>query len=244
MPPPQLARDAPVVDVVHPVEIDLPVIFGRNRDLASFDRLTGALGKGSNLDEPLRRQSGLDHGAAAIALGEGKRVVLHPHQKSLFFEVVDDSLSSFPAIESGIYASVLVQAGALVEEINLRQLVAQSRLKIISVMGGRNLDRPGTELGLSQDIGDNRDLPIHQGQQHTPALEMAIALVLRVHGNCGIAQHGLRPGGRYRDRFLASHHRIADLIEFAGRLLVLDLKVRNSGFAARAPIDDVFAAVN
>ena len=52
--PPQLARDTPVIDVVHPVQINLPVILGDNRDLALLHRRDRMRGQGLDLHEPLR----------------------------------------------------------------------------------------------------------------------------------------------------------------------------------------------
>ena len=81
MAPPQLARDAPVVNVVHPVQINLLVILGDDRDLAAFDCLDRLLRQRLNFDKPLLRKPWLDHGPAALALAEGKRVVFLRHQK-------------------------------------------------------------------------------------------------------------------------------------------------------------------
>src|ERR1039458_7066725 len=49
MAPPQLARDAPVVNVAHPLEIRLGVILGNELDLAVFDRFDGATFKREQL---------------------------------------------------------------------------------------------------------------------------------------------------------------------------------------------------
>src|SRR5205807_3252954 len=75
MPPPQLARDAPVVNIVHPVQINLAVVVGDDGDLAALDRLDRLLRQRLDLDEPLLRKPRLDHGAAAVALAEGESVV-------------------------------------------------------------------------------------------------------------------------------------------------------------------------
>src|SRR5208337_1501473 len=83
MSPPQLARDAPVVDIVHPVQINLAVVVRDDGNLAALDSLLGAIGQRLDLDEPLLRQPRLDDGSTAVALADGERVVFLTDQKSL-----------------------------------------------------------------------------------------------------------------------------------------------------------------
>src|SRR5580658_9632257 len=81
MAPPELARDAPVVDVGYPLDVDLLVVLGREADGlvaggVGFDGGDGPLGHrcsaGVRLfvdgDEPLRGEARLDHGFAAVAV--------------------------------------------------------------------------------------------------------------------------------------------------------------------------------
>ena len=53
MPPPDLAGDAPVTDVLHPVEVGCLVAFGRELDGTGLDSLDGLDGEGLHADEPL-----------------------------------------------------------------------------------------------------------------------------------------------------------------------------------------------
>src|ERR1019366_4684664 len=67
MSPPQLPRDAPVVNVAHPLEVSLGVILRHELDVAVLHHRDGAVGQRLDLDEPLRRKPWLDDGLAAIA---------------------------------------------------------------------------------------------------------------------------------------------------------------------------------
>ena len=83
MAPPQLARDAPVVDVAHPLDVGLAVLLGREADVALVDRGDGLVGERLDLDEPLRRKPRLDTTRlAAVAVADGVRVVLHSDQQA------------------------------------------------------------------------------------------------------------------------------------------------------------------
>ena len=67
MSPPELARDAPVVDIDHPVEVNLLVIFRSDPYASVFDHADGRFSKRFHLHEPLRRKPGLDDRLAPLA---------------------------------------------------------------------------------------------------------------------------------------------------------------------------------
>ena len=88
--PPQLARDAPGADVLHPVEVDLRLALGVEADLAALDDLDRRLRELVHAHEPLQRDQRLD--ALARALGE-RHVVGHGSlcaQQAFGLERVDD----------------------------------------------------------------------------------------------------------------------------------------------------------
>ena len=89
MPPPQLARDAPILDVVHPLVISVNPIFGDEFHRAAVNRVFGflrqahafefavgltAIGRGAHGDKPLAGEHGLNHRACAVAFGRHQRV--------------------------------------------------------------------------------------------------------------------------------------------------------------------------
>ena len=76
MAPPELARDAPVADVLHPVEERLVPVVGDELDAAFVHRVHGFVGQRLGFHEPLRGDQRLHDGAAAIALADGQRVRL------------------------------------------------------------------------------------------------------------------------------------------------------------------------
>src|SRR5260370_33136951 len=74
--PPQLPRDAPVIDVAHPVEINLLVIRGREPDVIFLHNRDRALCQRLDLDEPLCREPCLNHSTATCTLSDRDRVIL------------------------------------------------------------------------------------------------------------------------------------------------------------------------
>src|SRR5689334_20425883 len=96
--PPQLPRDAPVVDVVHPIQINSAVIFRDNGDLARLDRRGSAVRHRPDLDEPLRGKPRLNDSAAAIALTECQRMIFFAYKKIPCRQIGQNSLASFVPI--------------------------------------------------------------------------------------------------------------------------------------------------
>src|SRR5690606_40010260 len=66
--PPQLARDAPRLDVAQPFEVDLLVGLRLENGRALLDRLQGRLGHDLGVDVPLVRHPRLDDHARAVAV--------------------------------------------------------------------------------------------------------------------------------------------------------------------------------
>ncbi len=246
MSPPQLARDAPVVNVAHPLEVGLGVILRHELDVAVLDHFDGAVGQRLNLHEPLRRKPRLDDGLAAIAFSQRDNVVLRADQKAASFKIFEHLLPRFEAVQSLVRTGVLVHLRDFVHHVNLRQVVAQAGLEIVGIVRRRDLHRAGAELGIGEDVvGDDRDLAIHQRQQDFLPVQMTVALVGGVHRHRGVAQHRLGTRGRNHDVLvLGADHRITDLVNLALRVLVHDFEVGDGGDASRTPVHDVLAAID
>ena len=153
MPPPQLARDAPVVNIAHPLEVRLGVLFRRKADKALLHRGNGLVGERLNPDKPLRRKQGLNHGLAAVAFADGVHVVAHPGQQLLRFQIGQNPLPRLVAIEAGIGAGGGIHVRRLVHDADRRQALALPQGKIVGVMRRRHLHRAGTELAAHPAIG-------------------------------------------------------------------------------------------
>ena len=127
--------------------------------------------------------------------------------------------------------------------------MAAADVEVVEGLRRRDLHRAGALLGVGVRIGDDGDRPADQRQPHALADEMRVALVLRMHGDAGIAEHRLRPR-RGDDDVLAGrlagpvHHRIAEVPEVALRLDLLHLDVGDGGEQLRVPVDQPLVAVD
>ena len=133
---------------------------------------------------------------------------------------------------------------ALVHHVDLRQIVAQTRLEVVRIVRRRHFHGACAELGIGKFVEDDWNLAIHQRQNDLPAVQMGVALVPGIHCDGSVAEHGLRAGGGNGDELLRAHHRVANLIELAGHILMLDLEVRDRRAAVGTPVHDVLAAID
>ena len=94
--PPQLPRDAPGPDVLHPVEIDLGPALGVEPDLTGLDDVDCGLRQLVHAHEPLQRDQRFD--ALARALTERHRVgvLLAALDQAELVELGDDRLLRLP----------------------------------------------------------------------------------------------------------------------------------------------------
>src|SRR5262249_8916138 len=124
MSPPELARDGPVVDVTHPVQINLAVIWRGEANVALLDDFDCTVCQGLDFDEPLHGEARLDDGSAAVTLADCKRVVFLAYQKSLLAQIFQNTLAGLFALQPRIRSRVCVHAGMLVHYLDLRQVVS------------------------------------------------------------------------------------------------------------------------
>src|SRR5918994_6828173 len=73
---------------------------------------------------------------------------------------------------------------------------------------------------------------------------MAVALVIRVNGDPGVAEHRFRTGGGDGDDLVAAIDRVGDGPEGARCIAMNDLEIGERSLAARAPGDEPLAAVD
>ena len=76
------------------------------------------------------------------------------------------------------------------------------------------------------------------------AVEMGVARILGVDGHRGVAQHGLGAGGGQLQHLAGLLHRVEQVPEMAGLLLILHLGVGNGGVAVGAPVHHAVAPVD
>ena len=104
--PPQLAADAPVAGVLHPVHIVLGEALGHELDVTLLHALDGRLCQRLHLDEPLLGHHRLDGGVAAVAGADLVLQRLDLLQEAAFLQVGKDGLAGLEGGHAGVLAAV------------------------------------------------------------------------------------------------------------------------------------------
>ena len=128
-------------------------------------------------------------------------------------------------------------------------MVALAEGEVVGVVGGRDLDGAGAEVAADPVVEDDGNLAADERQAELFAVEMEVALVFRMDGDGGVAEHGLGAGGSDGEKLagvfaVGVEDGVADLPEMALVLVVDDFEIADGGLAARAPVDDVSAAID
>ncbi len=240
--PPQLARDAPVVHVVDPVEVALGHLPRVDRHPAVAHRVAGGPGQRLDLDPPLERQPRLDGGPAARAVPDGVDVgALLGDDPALLAQRADDRRARLEAVQA-LERPVHGDDAALVHDRDRLKAVPLADREVVRVVGRGDLDRAGAELRVDVRVRDDRDGAVGERQLDPPADQVPVPLVVGVDGHRGVAEHRLGAGGRHDHGLVALA--VLQRDQLAVVVLVVHLDVGDGGQAARAPVDDPLGAVD
>ncbi len=124
-------------------------------------------------------------------------------------------------------------------------------LEIVEVVRRRDLHRATALLGIGIFVGDDRNFPPDQRQDHVLADQRLVALVVRMHRHRGVAEHGLRPRGgddneccRIFGVERLALDRIAQVPEVALGLDLHHFQIGNRGQQLGVPIDQPLVLVD
>jgi hypothetical protein len=243
--PPELARDAPVLDVHEPLVVDLGPLVGHETRVALRHRREARLGHAVHAHEPLVGEHRLDHGVGALRAGLHELVGLGAFHEPRGFKIGEDLLAGNEAVEPAIgRRRVLVHLRVEREDVHQRQAVPHAHLVVVEVVGRGDLDHAGAELAIDVCVGDDRDQAIGERQAHLPAHELRVALVLGMHRDGGVTEHRL--GARRGDNHMAAAilEGVLEVPEVAVLLARFDLEVRDRGLQHRIPVDEPLAAID
>ena len=242
--PPELTGDTPVLDILKPVKIGLTVVLRNELELAGLDGLDRRLRHLLHTYEPLRLDHWLDRGTTAVV---GTDIMLRRndlHQQTEIGQILYHGLSCLIAVHAIILRSRAVDGRIIVQDRDLRQIVTLADLEVVRVVCRCDLYSTGSEGHIGMLIPDDRDLTIRKRKLHHLADHVLIARILRIDGDGGITEQGLRTGGCDLDLTGTIRERIEDMPEVTLLLLVVYLCITEGSMAYRTPVDDSGALVD
>ena len=158
MTPPDLSADAPILDVLQPLHVNLlPMrrektdeMLAHHRERFLRFRIT---------QEPLLAQTRLDRNSGALAEADIVFVRLSFREQPPLSQQFGRLLARFETVESVEFRhGRAIDPAIRMEDIDHRQLVSLSDFKIHFVMGRRHLEHAGAELRIDRVVADNRKL--------------------------------------------------------------------------------------
>ena len=245
VPPPELAADAPITDVLQPVVIDFGEALRHNAGFSAADGFQRLVGQGLNFDEPLGGDHGFDNLAAALRAGHVERVRLLFDNQVLSAHIFPEFLAALETVHASILAAVLIDMGLFVENVDEFQPMCLTNGIIVGVVRRGDLDRTGTKLTIDIFIRDDRNAAADDGYDHVLAQILLVTLIFRMDGHSGITQNGLGAGGGYRDIFAGTvGEHVFEIIEETRFFGIFHFEIRNGGSQIGRPVDHARAAVN
>ena len=245
--PPQLAADAPILEVLHPGGVGLRPARGVEGDLAGVDGVKRRPLELVDGHKPLLGQPRLQRGVATVAVHDGVIEVLDVIEQVVLLKPLDDGLAALVTVHAGKLAVTLDDHRVLVEDVDLRQVVGLAHGVIVGVVGRRDLNEAGAKVGVDMPILKDGDLAVDDGELDGLAHKGGLLGVLRGDSDARVAEHGLGARGSDDDVVLAVDRLgqwVAQVPQVALLVLVLGLVVRDGGSAVGAPVDDALATID
>ena len=131
-----------------------------------------------------------------------------------------------------------------VEHVDKRQVVTPPHFEVVEVVRRRDLHRAGAFFRIGVVVADDRDAATDQRQDRCLPNQVLEPLIVGMHGDRDVAQHGLRPRRRHDDEFVAAFDRIFDVPEMSLGLDLLHFKIGDRGLELGVPIDQALVLVN
>ena len=179
-------------------------------------------------------------------MGNGVDVVLDMIEEALLLQIGEHALAGLEPVEAAIgFRRIFVDRRVGVENVDHVEVLPAADLEVVEVVGRRHLDRARALLRVGIVVGNDRQLAADQRQDRHLADQVLVALVVRVDGHAGVAQHGLR-AGRGDDNvapFFALD-RISQVPHVALGFDLLDFQVGDGGQEVRIPVDQTLVPVD
>jgi hypothetical protein len=171
---------------------------------------------------------------------------LRHHQPGVA-QVLQHRLACYVAVQAAVLLRrVVVQGGGDGQDRQRREAVALAYGKVVEIVSRRDLHAAGSEFGVHERIGDDRDLATGQRQHDLGAHQRPVARIVGMHRHGDVAQHrlGARGGHHHAGARGPVGGRVTDLPQAAVLFLVFDFQVRHRRLQLRIPIHQSLSAVD
>ena len=262
--PPELTRDAPVLNVLQPVLVSVLVFLGIELDVVVHDGRQGDVGKMLHRQEPLHGEARLDGGVGvALRVAHLVDVVLHFLHEASLLQVLGYLLAAVHAVHAYIEGRLLRDGTVGIEDVDGLQVVRLAQHVVVGVVCRRHLQTARTELYIYVTVFNDGNHAAHQRYDDLAALQPLVLRVLRIDAHSGITHDGLRARGGHNgvvallvlvdDVTVSSCYRVAtyravhivlQIVQVTLLFLVDNLLGREGGQGLRVPVHHAQSAVD
>ena len=225
MPPPQLATDAPILHVLHPVAVGVLELRRVETDLVVHHRIECRLSQTVHFQEPLHGELRLDGHIGALGEAHLVRVILCFFEQSGGIKVADDLLADGKAIHADIELARRSNGAIVVKDVDGGEVVFLAQHVVVYVVRGGDLEAACAELNVDIIVLDDGDLPPHERDNDAPSAEVLVLRVVRIDAHGRVAHNRFGSGGSHNGVSVFADDAIAQVVEFALLLLINHLLV-------------------
>ena len=93
-------------------------------------------------------------------------VFFHFFQQALGFQVLDDLVPAGETVQVPVVPGLLGHAALVVDDPDGGQIVPGADVEVVEIVGRGDLEGAGAELHFHIVVGDHRDFPAQDRQQH------------------------------------------------------------------------------
>ncbi len=250
VPPPQLARNTPILDIFQPLIVDMRPVLRHEPDLAACNHRQALFGQTFHRQIPLIGQHRFNDGMGTISTRNHQFMRTSFDQQPLCLKIGNYFLSGIETIQPlKLCWSIVIDPAIQCKNIERDQFVPQSDLIVVEIMCRGNFYATGTKSRINITICDDRDRAFGQRQTQMTSDQVTITLVFRMNRNRHIPQHGFRAGsGNDQSLMLTTSfllfERIKDMPE---RTLFFNrnhFQIRDCCLQYRIPVDQPLAAID
>jgi hypothetical protein len=243
--PPELAGDAPVLDVLEPLAVGGGPVLRHEAQFAGIHHAQSLFRQAFHAHEPLVGEHGLDHRVGAVAARNLELVGLGGDQQATGLQFVQDFLACHVTVQALVFGrGQVVHLGVQGQDVDGGQLVALAHLPVVEIVGRGDLHHAGAEFPVHVVVGDDGDGPLGHRQANALADQVSVAFIGRVHRHGGVTQQGLGPGSGHGEVPTTILQGIADLPDEAVLLLAHHFQVGHGGLQHRVPVHQTLAAID
>ena len=119
-------------------------------------------------------------------------VIFYFNQCSFSFKVINDSLSCFISVHSGIFRIIVCDFSVISHDIDNFKVMTKSYFKVVRVMGRSNLYNACTKVHFNIIICNDRYFSVNDRKNNCFADQIPVAFIIRIYCNSGIAKQCFR----------------------------------------------------